>query len=207
MPSTILRSQDLAFAYPQRRLFHGLSFELPPGVSLLRGGDGSGKTTLLRLLAGDLPSDAGTLCLRGSSLGEQPAAYRAQVFRVDHQASGLDQLTAAAHVAALSARQPGFNPARLPALIDGLGLTPHWQKPLYMLSTGSRRKVWLAAAFACGAPLTLLDEPFAALDQPSIRFVLSLLQAAAIDPLRAWVLADYQAPPAVSLAAVIDLPD
>jgi energy-coupling factor transporter ATP-binding protein EcfA2 len=76
-----------------------------------------------------------------------------------------------------------------------------------MLSTGSRRKVWLAAAFACGAPLTLLDEPFAALDQPSIRFVLSLLQAATTDPLRAWVLADYQAPPGLALACVLELPD
>jgi len=207
MSSTVLRAQDLAFAYPQRRLFQGLSFELPAGLSLLRGGDGSGKTTLLRLLAGDLPSDAGTLCLRGSRLDDQPLAYRAQVFRVDHQASVQDTLTAAAHVAALSARYPGFDAARLPALIEGLGLTPHWQKPLYMLSTGSRRKVWLAGAFACGAPLTLLDEPFAALDQPSIRFVLSLLQAAATDPLRAWVLADYEAPPALPLAMTLDLPD
>jgi ATPase subunit of ABC transporter with duplicated ATPase domains len=207
MPSSVLRAQNLAFAYPQRRLFQGLSFELLPGVSLLRGGDGSGKTTLLRLMAGDLPSDGGTLCLGGSSLGEQPAAYRAQVFRVDHQTSDLEQVTAQAQMDALSARYPGFDPARLPALIDGLGLAPHWHKPMYMLSTGSRRKVGLAAAFAAGAALTLLDEPFAALDQPSIRFVLSLLQAATTDPLRAWVLADYQAPPGLALACVLELPD
>ena len=78
---------------------------------------------------------------------------------------------------------------------------------MYMLSTGSKRKVWLAAAFAAGAALTLLDDPFAALDQPSIRFVLGLLKEAATDPERAWLLADYQAPPGLSLAAVIDLPD
>ncbi|MEY4265948.1 MAG: hypothetical protein RIS90_483 [Pseudomonadota bacterium] len=207
MPSTVLRAQDLAFAYPQRRLFHGLSFELPPGLSLLRGGDGSGKTTLLRLLAADLPSDGGALWLKGCSLDQQPAAYRAQVFRVDHQASDLEQVTAAAQVDALSARYPGFDPARLPALVEGLGLAPHWQKPLYMLSTGSRRKVGLAAAFAAGAALTLLDEPFAALDRPSINFVLALLQQAATDPARAWVVADYQAPPGLSLATALDLPD
>ena len=124
MPAIVLQAQDLGYAYPQRRLFHQLSFELPPGLSLVRGGDGSGKTTLLRLLAGDLPSVSGALWLKGVSLSEQPAAYRAQVFRVDHQASDLEQVTAAAQVNALSARYPGFDPARLPALVEGLGLAP-----------------------------------------------------------------------------------
>ena len=35
------------------------------------------------------------------------------------------------------------------------------------LSAGTRRKVWLAGAFASGAAVTLLDEPFAALDLPT----------------------------------------
>jgi energy-coupling factor transporter ATP-binding protein EcfA2 len=78
---------------------------------------------------------------------------------------------------------------------------------MYMLSTGSKRKVWVAAAFAAGAAHTLLDDPFAALDQPSIRFVLGLLQEVASDPMRAWLVADYQAPAGLSLASVIDLPD
>ena len=207
MRKTVLQATDLSFAYPQRRLFHGLTFELPAGLSLIRGGDGSGKTTLLRLLAGDLPSDAGALWLGDVSLSEQPSAYRSKVFRVDHQVIGLDQVTPEAYLAELSARHPDFDPAGLPALIDGLGLEPHWQKAMYMLSTGSKRKVWLAAAFCAGATLTLLDDPFAALDQPSIRFVLGLLQGAATDSDRAWVLADYQAPTGLSLAAVVDLPD
>jgi ABC-type transport system involved in cytochrome c biogenesis ATPase subunit len=207
MRKTALQAKDLGFAYPQRRLFLGLTFELPAGLSLIRGGDGSGKTTLLRLLAGDLPSDRGGLWLKGVSLSEQPVDYRSKVFRVDHQVTGLDQVTPEAYLAELSARHLDFDPAGLPALIDGLGLEPHWQKPMYMLSTGSKRKVWLAAAFCAGATLTLLDEPFAALDRPSIAFALTLLQKAATDPTRAWVLADYQAPSGLPLATIIDLPD
>jgi ABC-type transport system involved in cytochrome c biogenesis ATPase subunit len=207
MASTVLRAQALGYAFLQRRLFNQLSFDLPPGLSLVRGGDGSGKTTLLRLLAGDLPSDGGDLWLQGCSLSQQPGTYRAQVFRVDHQAEGLDQITPEAHLASLQARHSGFDLARLPALIDGLGLAPHWHKPMYMLSTGSRRKVGLAAAFTAGAALTLLDEPFAALDRPSINFVLGLLQAAARDRVRAWVLADCEAPPSLTLACVLELSD
>lgn len=80
-------------------------------------------------------------------------------------------------------------------------------KQLYMFSAGSKRKVWLAAAFASGAAVTLLDEPFAALDKASIGFVVELLEDAADHPERAWVIADYEAPGDVRLASVIDLGD
>ena len=74
-----------------------------------------------------------------------------------------------------------------------------------MLSTGSRRKVWLAAAFASGAALTLLDQPFAALDKVSMGVITELLQEAAGHPERAWVVADYVAPPGVPLAGQAQL--
>ena len=44
-------------------------------------------------------------------------------------------------------------------------------EPLLALSTGSLRKLWMAAAWASGAALTLIDEPLAALDRPSERYV------------------------------------
>jgi len=47
-----------------------------------------------------------------------------------------------------------------------------------MLSTGSKRKVWQAAAFASGAALNLIDDPFAGLDQGSINFVTQQLNQA-----------------------------
>jgi energy-coupling factor transporter ATP-binding protein EcfA2 len=93
---------------------------------------------------------------------------------------------------------------------DGLSLAEHLAKPLYMLSTGSKRKVWLAAAFAAGATLTLLDDPFAALDKPSIRFVqqrLALWAAPDQASARACVLALYELPADVALAQVITLGD
>ncbi|MBX9856477.1 MAG: hypothetical protein K2Y26_13220, partial [Gemmatimonadaceae bacterium] len=49
--------------------------------------------------------------------------------------------------------------------------------------------------------VTLLDEPFAALDAPSIRCVSAALVRAAGQPHRTCVIADYQAPSGVPLAA------
>lgn len=162
---------------------------------------------MLRLLAGELPADAGHLQVKDVRLGDSSIAYRQQVFWVDPRSAAFDRITAVACFAALRRVYPGFDPQRLGASIEGLSLAPHLDKPLYMLSTGTKRKVWLAAAFAAGAAATLLDEPFAALDKASIGFVLELLEEAADQPARACLIAHYEAPGDVPLAAIIDLED
>jgi ABC-type Mn2+/Zn2+ transport system ATPase subunit len=100
---------------------------------------------------------------------------------------------------------PLFATADLGRVVEGLYLAPHVDKPMYMLSTGSKRKVYLAAAFASGAALTLLDSPFAALDKPSIGFVMALLHEAAKHPARAWVVAHYDGLGDVPLVNTVDL--
>ena len=203
----VLQADGLCFAYPQRPLFTAWAARLAPGVTLVRGGEGCGKSTLLSLLAGTLPAQGGTLQIRDAPLATQPERYRAQVFWADPRSSAWEQVTPSAYFQSLPEQYPRFDAQAVAELADDLGLTPHLAKPMYMLSTGSKRKVWLAAAFASGAAVTLLDEPFAALDPASIRFVRELLAEAVEHPSRAWVLADYTAPAGVALAGVIDLGD
>jgi len=207
-PPALLQVAGLGFAYPQQVLFEAFGAQIPGGVTLLLGSDGSGKTTLLRLLAGDLPASAGSLQLQGTSAQDQPLAYRSQVFWQESACQAFDALTALEYFEQLRQRYPTFLPAQAPqlqALLDGLSLTEHLAKPLYMLSTGGKRKVWLAAAFAAGAKLTLIDEPFAALDKPSIRFVQQQLAQASQQRERACVVAHYESLDDVPLALVIDL--
>jgi heme exporter protein A len=173
----------------------------------VRGGDGCGKTTLLRLLAAELPAAAGQLQLGEVRLDQQPDVYRKQLFWADPRSDVFDRMTALDYFKSVRRLHPGFDEQVLAELIAGLSLAPHLDKFLYMLSAGSKRKVWLAAAFASGAALTLLDEPFAALDKASIGYVTALLKVAADHPARAWVIAHYEAPRDVRLAAIIDLGD
>jgi ABC-type multidrug transport system ATPase subunit len=169
------------------------------------GGEDRGKTTLLRLLAGELSAQTGTLSINGVGLKDQASAYKAQVFWVAPRSDAFDQFTVADYFASVQRSYPHFDAQLLAELVEGLSLTEHLNKALYMLSAGSKRKVWLAAAFASGAAVTLLDEPFAALDMASIRFVTELLTDAAEHSRRAWVIADYEAPQGLPLTNVIDL--
>lgn len=208
---TVLEVHGLRFGYPQCPLFADWSARIAPGVTLVRGGDGRGKTTLLRLLAGVQSAQAGHLRVQAgghsTTLTEAPSDYRQQVFWVDPRDDGSDQLTPNDCFALIAQRHSGFRAQLIDDLVAGLALTEHRAKRLFMLSTGSRRKVWLATAFASGAAVTLLDDPFAALDKPSIRFVTELLQEAAGHSTRAWVVTGYAAPAGVALAATLDLGD
>jgi ABC-type transport system involved in cytochrome c biogenesis ATPase subunit len=210
MPTTqpLLQAEEISFGHlpaPAPLLFERLNLSLAPGVSWLGGGESSGKTTLLQLLAGQL-SASGQLQIQGVTLAQDAPAYRRQVAWLDPRDGALDALTCRQIFSEeLPRRHPGFSPDALAAHIDGLSLAPHLDKTLTMLSTGTRRKALMAAVLAAQAPLTLLDQPFMALDRPSITYLLALLDEAARHPSRAWVVADYEAPEGVALAGVIAL--
>ena len=203
----MLEISNLSFAYPHGVVLRDFSAYAAPGLVLVRGGDGRGKTTLVRLLAGELAPDAGRLQLNGVWLHEQPAAYRQQVFWTDPRFCAHDALTAREYLQQVQRNYPTFDAATLDRAIEGLSLAPHLNKNIFMLSTGSKRKLWLAAAAASGAALTLLDTPFAALDRVSIQFALELLAGAAQGNSRLWVLADYEQPEGMTLPVMIDLGD
>jgi ABC-type multidrug transport system ATPase subunit len=173
---------------------HNLSFTWPAGVSWICGDEGKGKTTLLRLLAGDVQPTAGTV-----------TAPEGGVFWVDLQGPAHDATTVQACWDALRGRYPFWNEALLQDLSKELNMAEHLDKRLNMLSAGSRRKVMVVAALASGAAVTLLDQPFAALDFGSIRIIKEFLSDAAAHTSRAWIVADYEAPSDVPLARVLNL--
>ncbi len=203
---SLLRATALRWSWGGADLYSFDTLDIPPGVTWIGGGEGRGKTTLLRLLAGELITPASDLMLAGM---HRPGSvgYSQRVFWMDPRTEVFDAISATQFFTEAAANYPSWNSQCLEHLIDTLGLQLHINKPLYMLSTGSKRKVWLAAALASGAVLTLLDEPFAALDKSSIRCVLDFLTETADHPSRAWVIADYQAPAGVPLAHTIDLGD
>lgn len=195
LPSTFaLQAHQLSGGPGTQAIIQNLDFSWPAGVSWVGGDEGSGKTTLLRLLAGDLQPTHGAV-----------HATHGGVFWADLQSPLHDELTPLACWDALRAHFPLWQEDLLQDLTDALSMRPHLHKRLNMLSTGSRRKVMLIAALASGATVTLLDQPFVSLDAASIRFLLEFLAEASQHTRRAWLIADYEAPPGITLASVLEL--
>jgi len=198
----LVRAEKLALSYPGVAVFKDLSFELRPGLTLIRGGDGRGKTGLLQILAGVRRPAAGVLHRMAQSvLWVDPTDER-------------DENVIAEHL--LQARRAEFDDWDAQAergCIEDFALAEHLHKSLFMLSTGTRRKLGLAAAFASGAQLVLLDMPCAALDPRSCAALVGRLGEMAhraAQSGRAWVIADYELPEGLmpeSMSGVIDLGD
>ena len=188
-PTCLLQVENLTHGPIQT-----LSFTWLAGVNWVCGDEGTGKTTLLRLLAGDMQPTSGTVRV--------PAGG---VFWVDLQNPAHDNTTVQACWDALRAQYPEWNDAMLQDLADALDMHQHREKRLHMLSTGSRRKVMVLAALASGAAVTLLDQPFAALDLSSIRIIQEVLQEAVDHTSRVWIVADYEAPAHLPATRVLRL--
>lgn len=200
-----LQGKGLWFGYPGCAVLQGVSFGWHAGLALVHGPESCGKTTLLRLLAGELAAEAGEIALRGAPGGAGQAGYRAQVFWQDPRSTALDGLSAREWLGSLPVQYPAWDTAALAAHVQGFALDPHLDKPFYALSTGSRRKVLMAGALASTAALTLLDEPLAALDKPSIHYLVDALGQAARGSQRLVVVAHHEALPGLAAAQGIDL--
>jgi len=205
--TSLLHATDLSFAYPERVLFKQLSLQLGAGVTIIRGGDGCGKTSLIRLLAGELPAQSGLLAINGVRLEQDATRYRQQVHYVDPRTQAFDQMTVPQYLASVQAQFAGFDATLVPGLLEGLSLLPHAEKKLFMLSTGSKRKVYLAGAFAAGALVNLLDDPFASLDRGSINFVCTTLNEISARAKQVWVASFYEMPTELASIGSIDLGD
>jgi NitT/TauT family transport system ATP-binding protein len=147
----------------------GVSLEIAAGefVALL-GPSGCGKSTLLRIIGGLIEPDHGAITVNGSGphaargakqFGLVPQAPALVPWRtVDDNISFLATLNAKAGHTALS-------PDRVTELIDAIGLGEFRQAYPHELSGGMQQRVALVRGFALGAPVLLMDEPFAALDE------------------------------------------
>ncbi len=170
---------------------------LPAGLVALTGDEGSGKTRWLCRLCGDLAPDP------ARPVG--PAPHPDAVW-LNLALPGQDAQTPGQVWDTLQARCPRWDATLHADLVEALGLAPHQDKQLFMLSTGSRRKVALTGLLAAGATVTCLDQPFAALDAVSRRVLGEFLADMADHPTRTWVVADYEADPQLAWRQVIRLP-
>ena len=140
----------------------GLSFQVSEGefVSLL-GPSGCGKSTALRLIAGLLAPDHGAIRWQGAppELGF--------VFQEPTLMPWADALSNARLPLDLKQASRADSEARAARALARLGLGDFLHAYPRQLSGGMKMRVSIARALAASPRLLLMDEPFAALDEPT----------------------------------------
>lgn len=144
-----------------------VSLDISPGeVVTLLGPSGSGKTTLLRMVCGLLEPSAGTVTIDGRPPAEARAAKRIGV--VPQSPGLLPWRTVEENARLLLDVNRRANPSHRPdpdELLRSVGLADRRHALPHELSGGMQQRVALVRAFALGAPILVMDEPFAALDE------------------------------------------
>lgn len=196
----VLKVRGLSHSYPGRHVFTHWSADIAPGLTWLRGPNGCGKSTLLKLLAGALPPLTGTLAVRGVDAAADPLGYRREVFWCGPGAIAFDHLRPLEYTGFLQTLYPRWDAAALPDWLQRLGLQPFLHTRLAAMSTGTQRKLALAAALVSGCAVVLLDEPLNALDSASLAQLRSGLlavhagagQAGRQERPQAWLVASHE---------------
>jgi NitT/TauT family transport system ATP-binding protein len=180
LPMVLLRGVSKVFAgrRGEVRALDGIDLAVAHGefVSLI-GPSGCGKTTLLRIVGGVIGADGFVQVDQGV-----PAVARAHKrFGLVPQAPALlPWRTVRANVRLLTevnrrGRGNALSPAATDDLLREVGLGDFLDAHPRELSGGMQQRVALVRAFALGAPILLMDEPFAALDEltrDEMRFLL-----------------------------------
>ena len=135
-------------------------------VTLL-GPSGCGKTTLLRMVAGLEPPSSGEIVVNGMSPTD--ARRHKQIGFVPQSPALLPWRTVEANARLLldinRRASPATPSASVGDLLDEVGLGDFRDAYPHELSGGMQQRVGLVRAFAIDAPILLMDEPFAALDE------------------------------------------
>lgn len=149
-------------------------------ILVLMGLSGSGKSTLLRAVNGLAPVVRGEVQVKAGSSFVNPYATSPKALRdfrmhtvsmVFQQFALLPWRTVADNVGfglELANVPEAERKARVAEQLELVNLTKWANRKVNELSGGMQQRVGLARAFATGAPILLMDEPFSALD-PLIR--------------------------------------
>ncbi|MBY5961251.1 ATP-binding cassette domain-containing protein [Marinobacter nauticus] len=183
--SAYITLRDVVFSRSGRRIFDGISLDIPKGkVTAIMGPSGTGKTTLLRLIGGQLRPDSGQVSVAGHDV---PRLKRKALYQLREKMGMLFQ--SGALFTDLSVYENVAFPLRVHTSLpedmirdivlmklEAVGLRGARELMPSELSGGMTRRVALARSIALDPELIMYDEPFAGQDPIAMGVLVKLIR-------------------------------
>ncbi|MGB6832158.1 MAG: molybdenum ABC transporter ATP-binding protein [Candidatus Acidiferrum sp.] len=161
-----------------------VSFEIPPGITILFGPSGAGKSTVLDCVAGLARPDAGRIAIGEELLFDSEAGVNCSP-RARHVAYVFQTLALFPHMTAeenvaygLDGLPGELRAARVQEIMKVFQVEKLRARKPPEISGGERQRIALARSLVTQPRVLLLDEPLTGLDAP--------LKAAIVNDIRIW---------------------
>ena len=136
--------QAVTRRYGRRWALRGVSLSVAPGEIVgIEGHNGSGKSTLLRILSTAIKPTSGEARVYGAHVGNEATTVRGLVSLLTHFPGLYDDLTAEENLK-FTCRMLGRDFARVPIVLERVGLLREAMEPVRSFSAGMQRRLSLA---------------------------------------------------------------
>lgn len=188
-PVPLLQVRGVEVSYGTNVALAGATMSMAAGrICGLAGMNGSGKSTLFKAIMHSVPRQAGEVLVAGMDSG---VARKRGLIGYVAQSEDIDwDFPVNVEQVVMMGRYGFMGPMRRPRVADReavehalelVDLADLRHRQIGALSGGQKKRVFIARAIAQGAPLMLLDEPFAGVDKYSEAAIVSLLRRLAED--------------------------
>lgn len=183
-PDILIEMNDVVFGYGARKIYDGLTLQIPRGkITAILGPSGTGKTTMLRIIGGQLTPERGQVLFDGIDVHK---LKRAQLYELRKRMSMLFQ--SGALFTDLDVFENVAFPIRehtkLPEVLihdlvmmklEAVGLRGAARFSPNELSGGMARRAALARSIALDPELIMYDEPFVGQDPITMAVLVKLI--------------------------------
>jgi ABC-type multidrug transport system ATPase subunit len=176
-----LQLDNVAKKFGSSILFKGLDFTISTGSKVaILGQNGSGKSTLMQMLLGYIQPSKGSI---SAILNNQPISTENIPFHSSFAAPYMDlpdYLTMQEVINFHFTFKTQLQNVSLKEMAESVGLTPHLNKQIRHFSSGMKQRLKLILALSADAPLLMLDEPCANLDEEGMEWYSNHIQQFAV---------------------------
>lgn len=185
---------NVSLKFADKYIFTSLNLEFNSDkIYIIKGENGSGKSTLLKLAAHLLTPTLGRVIVKDRDKELKGQEYQNKIAMLTPDMRLYENLTAAENLRFFAGlRGVSFNDADILKLWEKVGLKEHSVANKYAinLSTGMSQRVKFAIFLSVNAPLWLLDEPTANLDDAGRETIINEVKKEKKNRLVLWATND-----------------
>ncbi|WP_147919219.1 ABC transporter ATP-binding protein [Ruania zhangjianzhongii] len=171
---------SLTKVYGSKRAVDHLSVDVAPGaVTGFLGPNGAGKSTTMRVLLGLDRASSGSARINGRNYQELTHPLRTVGALLDPR-SGHPGQSARQHLLGM-ARSNGISSARVPQVLETVGLQDVARSRIGTFSLGMRQRLGIASALLGDPDVLIFDEPVNGLDPEGVTWVRTLMRTLAAE--------------------------